>query len=103
MEGHTHGGRATAKVAIDQYIQQYPLNNAILLFTGSAMSLGRRVTEYLTSQVSPPVKIVPLDASSLDDSYPNCFFAYAARPIWGFLFIMDLEVQSKKDSEFRGI
>jgi len=58
-----------ARAAIDQYIQQYPLNTAILLFAESAISVGKKITEYLTSQVTPPVKIIPLGANSLDDSY----------------------------------
>jgi glycosyltransferase involved in cell wall biosynthesis len=58
-----------ARAAIDQYIQQYPLNSAILLFAKSAISVGKKITEYLTSQVTPPVKIIPLGANSLDDSY----------------------------------
>jgi glycosyltransferase involved in cell wall biosynthesis len=58
-----------AGIAIDRYIQQYPLNTAILLFAESAISVGKRITEYLSSQVSPPVTIIPLGANLLDDSY----------------------------------
>jgi len=58
-----------ARAATDQYIQQYPLNSAILLFAESAISVGKKITEYLTSQVTPPIKIIPLGANSLDGSY----------------------------------
>jgi glycosyltransferase involved in cell wall biosynthesis len=58
-----------ARAVIEPYIQQYPLNTAVLLFAESAISVGKKITEYLISEVTPPLKIIPLGANSLDEAY----------------------------------
>jgi glycosyltransferase involved in cell wall biosynthesis len=57
-----------ARAAKHEYVQQYPLNSAILLSAKPAISVGKETTKYLTSELTPPVTIIPLGANLLDDS-----------------------------------
>ena len=39
-----------------EYIQQYPLNIGLLLFADSVISVGKKITQFLTQSVRPPLQ-----------------------------------------------